>query len=189
MRFLTLLLLAGGALLAGAPTEAALEKRLDELARIGSVMVDGDVCQRIVTARAKLYLLKKDPRDEWIGSDNYDVHPEAFNLTKKTLMRLARLVDFPCDVNLWMPREDNPAQIQVIIRNINEMSQFWNFGDLYVTTPPEMKRVLETGERVLVKRRPGIVSVLAPVTNSLGDRVGLIEVVGRARADAHENVQ
>jgi DNA-binding IclR family transcriptional regulator len=44
---------------------------------------------------------------------------------------------------------------------------------------PEMQKVFETGERVTVRKRPGMTSVLAPVRDSLGDVVGLVEVVGR----------
>lgn len=166
-----------------------LKKSLDEVARTGSVMVDGDVCQRITTERAKEYMVKKDPRDRWIDGDNFDVNAEPYIQTKKTLMRLARLVDFPCDVNLWMPLDNIAGQVQVVIRNVNEMSQFWRFGQLHQPMPPEMKQVLASGERLAVIRRPGMVSVLAPVRNSLGDTVGLLEVVAQMTPDAHENVK
>jgi hypothetical protein len=44
-------------------------------------------------------------------------------------------------------------------------------------TPVVMGRVLDTGRREVVTEKPGMVSVLAPVSNSLGDIVGLVEVV------------
>lgn len=181
-------------LAAPAPAQQAermddLRKRLDEVARIGSVMVDGDVCQRITTERAKEYMVKKDPRDKWIDGDNFDVNVQPYIETKKTLMRLARLVDFPCDVNLWMPLDNIPGHVQVLIRNVHEMSQFWRFGQLHQQCPPEMKQVLESGKRLSVERRPGMISVLAPVYNSLGDTVGLIEAVAQLRPDPRENVK
>ena len=150
-------------------------------------MVDGDVCQRIVTERSLGYIVRKDPRDPWLGADNYDVNHEAFIHTKKTLIRLARLVDFPCDVNLWMPLPGPPDQVHIVIRNVNELSQFWKWGALYQETPPPMRRALETGERVTVSDSPGLVSVLAPVRNSLDEIVGLVEVVSRAKPDPREN--
>jgi hypothetical protein len=55
--------------------------------------------------------------------------------------------------------------------------------------PAEMKRVLATGERLTVRKRPGMISVLAPVYDSLGDIAGLIEVVSRSHADPRENVK
>jgi hypothetical protein len=184
-----LALLLTGALLRSAPPGQPDPKRLDDVARIGSVMVDGDVCRRIVTARAMQFMLKKDARDPWIGSDNFDVNHEPYISTKKTLIRLSRLVDFPCDVNLWMPVPAKPPRIQILIRNVNEMSQFWTWGALHQELPPEMKKVLETGERVTVTKRPGMISVLAPVYDSLGDVVGLIEAVGQTQSDPQANVK
>ena len=76
------------------------------------------------------------------------------------LMRLARLCAEACDVNLWMPVPAETPRMQILIRNVYEMSQFWNWGDLYQDTPAEMQRVLSTGERVAVRRRAGMLSVL-----------------------------
>jgi hypothetical protein len=170
-----------------APTE--MQKELDDVARIGSVMVDGDVCQKIVMKHAKESLFASDPRDQFLAGDNYDVDDSAFNTVKKTLIRLSHLSSFPADVNLWMPIEGHPDKVQLVIRNKNEMSQFWNWGELYGDMVPEMKEVLETGQRIPVARKPGWISVLAPVHNSLGDVVGLIEVVTQVEMDTHENVK
>jgi len=166
-----------------------MKRELDDVARVGSVVVDGDVCQKIVTQRAKEFLFAKDPRDEFLAGDNYDVDDVAFNTVKKTLARLSHLSSFPADVNLWMPIEGHPGKIQLVIRNKNEMSQFWNWGELYGDMVPEMETVLKTGQRVTVTDKPGWISVLAPVYNSLGDVVGLIETVSQVKVDAHENVK
>ena len=150
---------------------------LDDVARVASVMLDGDLCRRIMTERAIGYLSKIDPRDRWAASDNFDVHHEAYIETKKALIRLSRLVPYACDVNLWMPLPGDPGKIQVLIRNVNEWSQFWTWGALTQETPAVMRQVLETGRRETVMQKPGMVSVLAPVFDSLGDAVGLVEVV------------
>lgn len=168
---------------------AEMQKELDDIARIGSVMVDGDVCQKVVTQHAKELLFASDPRDQFLAGDNYDVDDSAFNAVKKTLIRLSHLSSFPADVNLWMPIEGHPDKIQLVIRNKNEMSQFWNWGELYGDMVPEMKTVLETRQRITVTRKLGWISVLAPVYNSLGDVVGLIEAVSQVKVDAHENVK
>jgi len=172
-----------------AVSTATMQRELDNVARVGSVMVDGDVCQKIVTPLAKEYMFKVDPKDPWLAGDNYDVNDVPFNTTKKTLIRLSHLTSFPSDVNLWMPLDGHPGKIQMVIRNKNEMSQFWRWGDIDQDMPPPMESVLKTGERQTVLDRPGWVSVLAPVYNSLGERVGLIEAVGRVRPDAHDNVK
>ena len=80
-----------------------LTRDLDNIARIATVMIDGDVCQRIVTPRALEYMLKNPSLDKWADADNYDVDDASFMVTKKTLIRLSKLVDYPVDVNLWMP--------------------------------------------------------------------------------------
>ncbi|HVH72771.1 MAG TPA: hypothetical protein VNB49_16915 [Candidatus Dormibacteraeota bacterium] len=168
---------------------ADMEKELDAVARVGSVMVDGDICQKIVTHGAKEFLFASDPRYQFLAGDNYDVDDVAFNTVKKTLIRLSHLTSFPADVNLWMPIEGHPGKIQLVIRNKNELSQFWNWGELYGDVAPQMVTVLKTGQRVKVTSKPGWISVLAPVYNSLGDVVGLIEAVSRTNVDEHENVK
>jgi hypothetical protein len=161
-----------------APTRTSVTRDLEELARIASAMIDGDVCRRIMTRRSLDYLFKKDPRDPWAGSDNFDVNHEPYIQTKKTLIRLSRLLPYPCDVNLWMPIEGQPGKIQILLRNANEWSQFWTWGTLVQDLDPAMKRVLETGKRETITQKAGMISVLTPVYDSLGDIVALAEVVG-----------
>jgi len=158
-------------------TKEDVIRALDEVARTATVMVDGDVCRRIMTERALGFMFAVTAKDPWAASDNFDVNDEPYIQTKKTLIRLSRLVPFPCDANLWMPFADRPGKIQVLIRNVNEWSQFWSWGMLVQDMPPEMRRVLETGKRETVMLKPGLISVLAPVRNSLGDTVALVEVV------------
>jgi len=173
----------------GIPSREKLMRDLDEVARAATIMVDGDLCQKIMTARASARMTVVDPKNRWAASDDFEVNHEAYIQTKKTLIRLSRLVSYPCDVNLWMPLEKSPGKIQILIRNANELSQFWSWGALYQDMIPAMREVLETGQRRAVAEKPGMVSVLAPVSNSLGDIVGLVEVVSRLPIDTHENVK
>lgn len=169
--------------------QSTLARDLDAIAKAATVMVDGDVCQRIVTPRALDYMLSNPSRDKWADADNYDVDPPSFVSTKKTLMRLALLADYPVDVNLWMPLKPDLSVIHIVIRNKNEMSQFWPWGKLTQEPVPPMLEVLKTGRRITVTEKPGFVSVLAPVRNSLGDIVGLVEVVSQLEPDTRENVK
>ncbi|HET9179533.1 MAG TPA: hypothetical protein VFQ24_14340 [Terriglobia bacterium] len=164
-----------------------IEQELDRIARVAAVMLDGDACRRIVTPRALEYMFKTDPQDRFLAGDNYDVNDAEFNAVKKILIRLSRLAPFACDVNLWMPIPGHPEKIQVVIRNAHEMSQFWVFGAIYQDLFPPMKTVLESGQRVTVKQRPGMISVLAPVYDSLGEVAGLVEVVSHSSPPAHED--
>jgi hypothetical protein len=181
--------LFGQALPEGVPSRERLRHDLDEVARAATIMVDGDLCQKIMTARASARMTVVDPKNRWAASDDFEVNHEAYIQTKKTLIRLSRLVSYPCDVNLWMPLEKSPGKIQILIRNANELSQFWSWGALYQDMIPAMREVLETGQWRAVAEKPGMVSVLAPVSNSLGDIVGLVEVVSRLPIDTHENVK
>jgi hypothetical protein len=164
-------------------------QNLEDVARSATVMLDGDICLRIETARSTKFLVQTDPRDPWRAGDNYDVNADAFIQTKKSLMRLARLCPAACDVNLWMPVHQCHNRIQIVIRNVHELSQFWKWGDLDQDLPPEMKRVLDTAARVTVRRTPGMTSVLAPVYDSIGDVVGIAEVVTEKHLDLRENVK
>jgi len=185
MKLAAFILLCSSRLIAQDPLAA----QLDSVARVASVMVDGDLALRIQTPRSVASMLETNPRDQWAASDNYDVDHQAFTAMKKTLIRLSRLCSTSCDVNLWMPVPANPSRIQIVIRNVHEMSQFWTWGALHQEMPAEMRRVLDTGERITVTRRPGMVSVLAPARDSLGDIVALVEAVGRSTPDPQENVQ
>lgn len=169
--------------------QSPLARQLDGVARIASVMVDGDVARQIQTPRSLASMLHNTSPDPWAASDNYDVDHQPFLSTKKTLMRLARLCDDPCDVNLWIPIPSKPPRIQILIRNVHEMSQFWPWGALDQPMPDEMKQVLDKGKRVVVSKKAEMTSVLAPVYNSLGDIVALVEVAGRSKPDPQENVQ
>ncbi len=160
------------------------QRELQEIARVATVMIDGDVCQHIVTQRALEHMLHSDPRDEWQAGDNYDVHAAPFIQTKKTLIRLAMLAPYPVDVNLWMP-VPNTQDIQVVIRNKYNLSQFWN-GALDQPTPPEMREVLQTGKTLTAQKSPGMLSVLGPVRNSMNEIVGLVEVVSSTAAPQHD---
>jgi hypothetical protein len=186
MMRITVLFLAAAGLFA---QQDDRDRALDRVAEVATVMVDGDVCRHIQTPRSAEFLLKKDPRDPWRASDNFDVNDDAFIQTKKTLMRLAHLCPEACDVNLWMPVPSDPPKVQILVRNVYEMSQFWKWGELYQDMPPEMKQVLDAGKRVTVRRRAGMISVLAPVYDSLGDIAGLVEVVSQAARDPRENVK
>ena len=161
-------------------TPEQIEQELGHIASVAAVMVDGDLCRRIVTPRALEYMFKTDPHDRFLAGDNYDVNDAEFNSAKKTLIRLARLAPFACDVNLWMPVPGHPDKIQLVIRNVHELSQFWVFGAIDQDMFPPMREVLASGKRVTVRQRPGMISVLGPVYDSLGDVAGLVEVVSHS---------
>ncbi len=152
--------------------------KLKEVARIGSILLDGDACQKIVTPRAEELMVKKHPDDRWFGSDNYDVHLAEFTRQKQLLKRMAKLVDFKTDCNLIM-KTKKPGKIHMVIRQLNNMYRYYTFGQLETDPPKELVPVLEKGETVVVKHpKRKIISVFAPVKNSMNEVVGMIEVCG-----------
>ncbi len=161
----------------------------EEVAMIATAMLDGDLCLKIQTPRSLQFATQRDPRDPWRAADNYDVDADAFIQTKKTLIRLAHLCPETCDINLWMRVSSKPDRVSIVIRNVHEMSQFWNWGDLDSELPPEMKRVLAGSEQMSVHKKPGMLSVLAPVYDSLGNVVAIAEVVSEKLQDPQENVK
>jgi len=167
-------------------TPEQIEQELDHIARVAAVMVDGDLCRHIVTPRALEYMFKSDPHDRFLAGDNYDVNDAQFNSAKNTLIRLSRLAPFACDVNLWMPVPGHPDKIQAVIRNVHDLSQFYVFAAIYQDLFPPMRTVLETGKRVTVRQHRGMISVLGPVYDSLGDIAGLVEVAAQPSSPAHE---
>ncbi|HYM13299.1 MAG TPA: hypothetical protein VEU62_21350 [Bryobacterales bacterium] len=187
MRFTAVFLLAAVSL--SAATRAQVEAELDRLAQVATAMVDGDECQRIMTPRALDKMFRTDPRDRWAGHDNFDVNDGPYIAVKKVLRRVSTLAPFPVDCNLWMGFRERPELVQILIRQVNEMSQFWKWGDLYQPMPPEMKEVLQTGKRKTVAMHGDYISVLTPVFNSLGDPVAIVEVVARLSRDERGNVK
>ena len=170
-------------------TRETLARDLEGVARVASVMMDGEVCERIMTPRALQKMFVLDPNDQWAGSDNFDVNHEPYVRTKKVLMRLAKLLPYPVDCNLWMPFKQDPKKIQILIRNQYEMSQFWTWGVLFQDQTPKMAEVLATGKPQTIVQKGDFVSVLTPVFNSLGDSVGLVEVVSRLQPNPQEHVK
>ena len=60
---------------------------------------------------------------------------------------------------------------------------------LHQPAPKQMLEVLRTGRRLMVKEKPGYVSVLASVRISLDEIGGQVEVVTRVPQDPRENVK
>jgi len=161
-----------------------VEADLERLAQVATAVVDGDECERIMTPRALEKMFRTDPRDRWAGHDNFDVNDKPYIAVKKLLRRVATVAPFPVDCNLWMSFRERPDLVQVLIRQVNEISGFWKWGDLYQPMPAEMKEVFVTGKAKTV-RRGGVGVGVAPVYNSLGDVVAVVEVAARATPTAY----
>ncbi len=159
------------------PTDRKRLASLVELARIASTMMDGDVADRIITERALHHVLNPDPEYRFLAGDYYDVDHAAFLITKKSMMRLSRLIDFECGVTLWLRVRGSDSLVTPAVRQ-GELSRWCSFSTAFVDAPPPLADVLATGTRVAIEPEPDarIVTALSIVLDSLSEPVGVIEL-------------
>ena len=86
-------------------TVAEIKRELAEVARIGKVFVDGDLCRQALQPYAQTFLT----------GDDLDLNPEACVPLKKTLLRLERLSRVPCATALWRRRPDVPSSAEALL--------------------------------------------------------------------------
>ena len=124
------------------------ERRLNalkELARTTSVMIDGEEVNRVITERAMHYIVHPDPKHRYMAGDYYDVEHGPFLRVKKTLMRLAQLVDFPCDMTLWLTVRGVADRLTVVTHN-GTLSRWYQFGGSSVPAEGALADCLRSGE-------------------------------------------
>jgi hypothetical protein len=156
------------------PTLKKLTADLLEAGRVAAVMVDGELAKAIISERAMGYIKNPNPKYRFMTGDYFDVDHENFLRTKKTLLRLGRLVDFPCGTSLWIPVPGRKKQVTCVVQNY-KLHRYYRFGAASQPAPPEMLKCLRSGKVVLAPAHPDYVTVLAPVRDSLGDVVGAVE--------------
>jgi hypothetical protein len=157
------------------PTLKKMTADLREAARVASVMVDGELAGRIISERAMKYIKNPNPKYRHMTGDYYDVDHQNFLRMKKTLLRLGRLVDFPCGTSLWIPVPGRKNQVTCVVQNL-KLHRYYRFGAASSKVAPEMSKCLKTGKVVLAPARQYLVTVLAPVRDNLGDVIGAVEL-------------
>jgi hypothetical protein len=150
---------------------------LTEVARVASVMVDGDEARRIIAERAIWYIAHPDPEHRFLSGDYYDVDHDTFLRMKKTLLRLERLLDFSCSSSLWIRVEGLEGYVTLAVQNGN-VHRYYRFGQEKMELPAEMAECVRTGQPVVapLEHPSQTLTVLAPVFDSLGDVVGIVEL-------------
>lgn len=160
------------------PSRKKLLQAARDIARVASVVFDGELCHGIVTDRAWTWMRDFDPDDKWSAHDNYDVDHDAFVAAKKMLLRLELLA--PAGVragcSLWRAVPSLPGRITCLAQN-GGPARWQRFGMLHMETRPEMAAALAAGELTdAPDDDSGVVTVLAPVRDSHKDVAGFIEV-------------
>ena len=142
------------------------EQRLRRLARIAEVLIDGEVFKGIVA----------DPAVA--GGDDYRVDDEKFIVVKKFLLKLKRIEKGDVSAQTWRPfanKDGVPCAVVVVpvdphprdVKGIHPLSA-------------ALKKAFDggTGVEVLTFNNAPLLSVCAPIRDSLGDIVGVVEVFG-----------
>lgn len=151
--------------------------RLRDIARIATVMLDGEEALRIVTSRAMAHIASPVKGHQFMTNDYFDVDHETFIRTKKTMKRLARLTDIPCSMSLWLPVQGNRRYMTLAVHN-GTVNRYWQFGSYRMTMPDEVKSCLKSGKvrSVPAGGMKDVITVLAPVFDSLEDTVAVLEI-------------
>jgi len=163
--------------------EYATEQIVDvlrDIARVASGVFDGEDCGTVLTPRAMEYLAAGAvPGNKYAVGDNIDYDAPRFEQAKKLLIRLQRLAPEGLEVQciLWAPVTGTSDK--VVQEVFNGGPTRWGLSTDAVDIKPPMKQVMETGEPVEVTDGD-VLSILAPVRDSLQDVAGFIEVSATA---------
>lgn len=162
----------------GGDEQSALATDLKQLAAIAGPILDGDECRAVLTERAYKTMWAIDPRDEWAAMDNFDYDEAVAIRVKKLLIRLARTRGYKADCNLWLNCPEKPNTVMCVIKNVNNCCPYAPWGVLYQPTPEPMQAALQ-GEISVGRPNDNATSVFAPIKNSMGDIVGVVECSSR----------
>jgi hypothetical protein len=154
----------------------AMLRAMEGVARVASVMVDGDEASRIIARRAMRYIAEPDPDYGFLAGDYYDVDHATFLRMKKLLLRLERLLDFPCSTSLWVRVGGSVGLMTLAVQN-GSVHRCYRFGQLRIETPPEMAECVRARGTIVapLEHPTRTLTVLAPVFDSLGDVTAVIE--------------
>ena len=162
------------------PKSRKMLEALKGAARVASAMVDGDEARRVVTDRAAQYVANPDPKHRSMAGDYYDVDHATFLRVKKTLMRLQRLVDFRCNAILWLTLDGLEGKVTVVCNN-DTLSHWHGFGRATVPIEGEIAECMASKAMVVADPcdESELLTVVAPVLDSLGDVVGVVELTAQ----------
>ena len=157
------------------PSLKKIVAALKETARVASVMVDGEVAGRIISDRAHHYIANPDPQFRYATGDYYDVDHASFLSMKKTLLRLERLADFPCNASLWVRVKGLADHVTVAVQN-GSLHRYWKWAEHKRELAGEMAECFASGEVTPAPEDDDLVTVMAPVRDSLGEVVAVVEL-------------
>jgi hypothetical protein len=150
---------------------------LSGLARIASVLIDGDEARRTITERAYFYATDPYPQHQYMAGDQFDVDLARHDRLKKFLLRLETLADLRCNAGVWMRLPGAPDRVTVACHN-GALHRWYRFGESARALEPEMRACAEGGAVVIARPTAELrlVTALGPIRDSLGDVIGFIEL-------------
>ena len=178
-------------------TLAEIKAELAEIARIGQVFVDGDLCRKAYQPYAETFMT----------GDDMDFNPAAAVPLKQTLLRLERVSRVPCSTALWRRRPDAPSSGEALLYGTTSSPQAGGKPGNRGYVPPKMTRELAAAflegksvtkvnrkavgsARVMYDRGqaapakgikgPCVVQRFAPITDSMGEIAAVLEVFAAA---------
>jgi hypothetical protein len=179
-----------------------IRDELLRLAEIAAGILDGEDAKAVITPLAMRYIASPDERHVFLSGDYFDVDHQTFIRIKKLLIRLERLGRIEANCSLWVP-VPGKDQVTVAVHN-GAHHRYYRFGLERLDTPPEMKQVFATGRCLAVpsptgapvpgggstgatgspvSESDGLVTALAPVRDSLGDVVAVLELTAPLDAE------
>ncbi|MBN1808496.1 MAG: hypothetical protein JW909_05470 [Planctomycetes bacterium] len=160
-------------------TPERMQSALLDAARVASAMLDGEEASLVISPRAMRYIASPDPQFQFLSGDYYDVDHAVFLRMKKLLLRLETLLPFECAAKLWVPVRGLPGHVTLAVQN-GAVNRYWKWAQEKLPVPPEMETCFSGGAPVLVPDDgSGLITVLAPLEDSLGDVVALVEITAR----------
>jgi hypothetical protein len=155
---------------------ASILPELLRVARIATVLVDGDEASRIITDNAMFHLAHEDAKFRFLTLDHYDVDLDTFLRMKKLLLRLERLSPVECCASLWVPVPAT-GRMTLALQNGN-VNRYYEFGQKTIALPEAMRTCLDRGEPVELApdEKRSVYTVLTPLFDSLEDPVAVLEL-------------
>jgi hypothetical protein len=150
---------------------------MQEAARVAAAMLDGEEAKLIVMERAFRQMASPNPKFPHMGGDYFDVDAAQFLRMKKSLLRLARLLDFEVGTTLWVPVKGRADHVTAAVHN-GTLHRYWTFGQLLRKADGALAECLLSGivTTVAPETDDRWLTVLAPVRDSLGDVAALVEI-------------
>ena len=153
---------------------------MDELLRLAEVteaILDGEEVKNIITEKALHYVINPHPDHPYLAGDHYDVDHELFLRNKKLLLRVARMSQRDIGATIFVPVAETKF-MTVALHNGTCFRYYKTFGQERSIPADEVKQVFETGEigTVFPDESAAMYTTLAPVRDSLGDVVAVVEL-------------